>query len=236
VAIASTAWLLVSRTRPPEAERTPASATPSTRLAEESAAAPPTRAGRYDPPGSPAIAQAPDNRPPTTLAECETELSRLTDAVHECDRELKAQTTDRDFEQGRPVPFPPHLEAEFTREALVSAMTDAFKEAAVKGEVQVADCAEYPCIACGNLGDDVPQADINALIGDARRVGSTKPLTAYKDAAKKGDVFTYPVPGTSLERTLFCQAFYPQPADAGSAQEIAKRLNYRFDRLKDSLR
>jgi len=186
-------------------------------------------------PSEHAQAGEPRHSQPETLPECAAKLSLAQRAADDCTRELRRQSADREFEQGKPMSFPPSLDDKFKQEALVRAISAAFKDAGVKGDVQVTDCAEYPCIACGNLGDDAPQADVNALIGDARKVAGTRSMAMYRDVAKTGNVFTYRVEGTSLERTLFCQAFYPKPADKTLDAEIKKRVGYRIEQLKESL-
>jgi hypothetical protein len=128
------------------------------------------------------------------------------------------------------------LERKFTSEGMVSALSGAFAEAGIQGDVQITDCTEYPCIACGNIGDDQPHADINAVLAAAKKLGGTQALGAYQGAARKGTVFTFGVLGTDLERTLFCQAFYPPATDSTVAAAIEQRLAFRFERIKAAWR
>ena len=163
---------------------------------------------------------------------CAGRVTALELAARDCERKLHT-CAQPDPDDGQPIVFPPEVPDAFRQEQLVASLDQAFEEAGIKGEVLVAECDEYPCLACASLGDPASAVDVTALHKEAARLGATAALARYQDAAKIGGTFSARLTG-GLERLIFCQGYFPKPGDPADEERIRKRAQARILKMRNA--
>jgi hypothetical protein len=172
------------------------------------------------------------------VAACTQEVERLTAAVEHLAAENMAHKPEMKYEVGEPIPFPDELDPKYLEPALMKNLNKAYEEVGLDGDVSFVDCDEFPCIVCAGLGaDQGEEMDMNKSMEKIKKLKESEAMSTYEGSKQQSSIMVRREESDAgSTRTLNnCQVIYPDPGDEQLRQALEKRLNWRMNKLKDTM-